>query len=69
MHNVSLQKIPVDNLLHILSSLKDSGAVYFDIIISPGTIQDGFGIVVREEYYLNEEKPLSEEDINTLTDE
>lgn len=66
---VLLQKIPIKVVIDILLSLKENGANYFDILVSRGEIQDGFGIFVKDEYYESVNKPLSEEDINNLTDE
>lgn len=67
MNNVLLQRIPIQEVINILTNLSNDGAQYFDIVISKGQIQDGFGIIVREEYYESINKPLSDEDINNLT--
>ncbi len=69
------RKISLELLLDTLTHLWDAGADYVDIIGIQGEDQDVINIVVKEEYMSEEEndvydeeedKPLSDEDINNL---
>jgi hypothetical protein len=71
------RKISLELLLDTLTRIWDSGADYVDIIGIQGDEQDVINIVVKEEYMSEEEydvydeeeeenKPLSDEDINNL---
>ena len=72
------RKISLQLLLDTLTHIWDSGADYVDIIGIQGEDQDVINIVVKEDYMSEEEdiedydddededKPLSDEDINNL---
>jgi 3-dehydroquinate dehydratase len=73
---ITLQKIPIKNLMEILSELYNEGADYVDISGMPDEDQDVISIFVREEY-MNEDdddeeydegrnSDLSDDDLNQL---
>ena len=47
---ITLQKIPIKNLLDILNEIYDDGADFIDISGIPNEEQDVISIFVREEY-------------------
>ena len=73
---IRFRKISLELLLDTLTHIWDAGADYVDIIGIQGEDQDVINIVVQEEYMSEEEndvyneeeedKPLSDEDINNL---
>jgi len=75
---IRFRKISLELLLDTLTHLWDAGADYVDIIGIQGEDQDVINIVVKEDYMSEEEdiedydddededKPLSDEDINNL---
>jgi hypothetical protein len=73
---ITLQKIPIDNLIEILMELYNQGADYIDISGMPDEDQDVISIFVREEYMSNDNNQeeydeefnsnLSDEDLNQL---
>jgi hypothetical protein len=75
---IRFRKISLQLLLDTLTHIWDSGADYVDIIGIQGEDQDVINIVVKEDYMSEEEydvydeeeeeedKPLSDEDINNL---
>ena len=66
---ITLQKIPIKNLMEILSELYNDGADYIDISGVPNIEQDVISISVREEYMNQDEEyngDLSDEDLNQL---
>lgn len=66
---ITLQKIPIKNLMEILSELYNDGADYIDISGVPNVEQDVISIFVREEYMNQDEEyngDLSDEDLNQL---
>ena len=66
---ITLQKIPIKNLMEILSELYNDGADYIDISGMPNVEQDVISISVREEYMNQDEEyngDLSDEDLNQL---
>lgn len=66
---ITLQKIPIKNLMEILSELYNDGADYIDISGVPNVEQDVISIFVREEY-MNEDEEYDEEECNgDLSDE
>lgn len=66
---ITLQKIPIKNLMEILSELYNDGADYIDISGVPNVEQDVISIFVREEYMNQDEEyngDLSDDDLNQL---
>lgn len=70
---ITLQKIPIKNLMEILSELYNDGADYIDISGMPNVEQDVISIFVREEYMNQDEEEeeecnsdLSDDDLNQL---
>jgi hypothetical protein len=70
---ITLQKIPIKNLMEILSELYNDGADYVDISGMPDEDQDVISIFVREEYMNQDEEydeeyngDLSDDDLNQL---
>jgi len=70
---ITLQKIPIKNLMEILSELYNEGADYIDISGMPDEDQDVISIFVREEYMNQDEEydegyngDLSDDDLNQL---
>ena len=70
---ITLQKIPIKNLMEILSELYNDGADYIDISGVPNIEQDVISIFVREEYMNQDEEydeeyngDLSDDDLNQL---
>ena len=62
-------KIPLEVLIQNLVTVFNSGMDYVDIIVTSTPFQDHIGIVIREEYFSQEEresKKLSDEDLNEL---
>ena len=62
-------KIPLEVLIQNLINVFNSGMDYVDIIVTSTPFQDHIGIVIREEYFSQEEreiKKLSDEDLNEL---
>ena len=69
---ITLQKIPIKNLLDILNEIYDNGADYIDISGVPNVEQDVISIFVREEYMseeFNEEYEYRDEDSSALSDD
>ena len=66
---ITLQKIPIKNLMEILSELYNDGADFIDISGMPDEDQDVISIFVREEYMNQDEEydgDLSDDDLNQL---
>lgn len=70
---ITLQKIPIKNLMEILSELYNDGADFVDISGMPDEDQDVISIFVREEYMNQDEEydeeyngDLSDDDLNQL---
>lgn len=65
---ITLQKIPIKNLMEILSELYDDGADFIDISGMPNVEQDVISIFVREEY-MNQDEEYDEEHNGDLSDD
>jgi len=65
---ITLQKIPIKNLMEILSELYDDGADFIDISGMPNVEQDVISIFVREEY-MNQDEEYDEERNSDLSDD
>jgi len=65
---ITLQKIPIKNLIEILSELYDDGADFIDISGMPNEDQDVISISVREEY-MNQDEEYDEESNGNLSDD
>jgi 3-dehydroquinate dehydratase len=65
---ITLQKIPIKNLIEILSELYDDGADFIDISGMPNEDQDVISISVREEY-MNQDEEYDEESNGDLSDD
>ena len=66
---VTLRKIPLDQLIDSLIDIFDMGADYIDIIGIPGELNDTVAIAVKDEYYEPYEEEEEEEGYFPLTEE
>ncbi len=66
---ITLQKIPIKNLMEILSELYNDGADFIDISGMPDEDQDVISIFVREEYMNQDEEEYDEEYNGDLSDD
>lgn len=71
-NELRLNKIHLKSFLEALTDIYNRGVDFVDIIGKPGEEQDSIGIVVKEEYFSDNEKDeeeqedLSDEDLNQL---
>jgi hypothetical protein len=71
-NELRLNKIHLKSFLEALTDIYNRGVDFVDIIGKPGDEQDSIGIVVKEEYFSDNEKDeeeqedLSDEDLNQL---
>ena len=65
---IVVNKIKLKDLIETLMELEEAGAMYIDLVVSPGEERDKIGIVIREGYGIPQEpfKKLTDEDINML---
>ena len=70
--SIEIRKIHLETFIDMLVELYHRGINYIDIQASMDGIQDGITVMVKEEYFDNEEEqeekyiPLSEKDFNNL---
>lgn len=62
MNQILVEKVPVQQLIALLTSLAEQEIEYVDLLVSNGTSQDGFAIIVREAYKLNNDNDEKNDD-------